>query len=215
MFSMVGHQPATQQTIRLGAMTEGRLVAIDHQSVSPTAMTEDYIEYAANASRFLWAASSGISTVTRSYASIGIRRPRCGRRTRFGSASHSSAPWTNLAYKTGVDQVELRLRNDTMTDPYTGRPFSTRAIRQRPPQALSGLAGLSELPHQVRCVEALSLIGQGVACAVYTHWRWPGTTRMVMGRNGPISVESSMHDIGTGTYTVMTRVAADELKAPA
>jgi len=35
-----------------------------------------------------------------------------------------------LAYATGVDPVELRLRNDTDTDPYSGRPFSTRAMRK-------------------------------------------------------------------------------------
>lgn len=35
-----------------------------------------------------------------------------------------------LAYATGVDPVELRLRNDTDTDPYSGRPLSTRAIRE-------------------------------------------------------------------------------------
>jgi CO/xanthine dehydrogenase Mo-binding subunit len=35
-----------------------------------------------------------------------------------------------LAYATGTDPVELRLRNDTAIDPYSGRPFSTRALRQ-------------------------------------------------------------------------------------
>ena len=35
-----------------------------------------------------------------------------------------------LAYATGVDPVELRLRNDTDIDPYSGRPFSTRASRE-------------------------------------------------------------------------------------
>ena len=44
--------------------------------------------------------------------------------------SHSSAPWTNSLTRRELDPVELRLRNDTMTDPYSGRPFSTRAIRQ-------------------------------------------------------------------------------------
>ena len=71
---MVGHQPATLQTIRLSATKEGRLIAIDHQSVSPTTMTDDYIEYAVQRP----VAES--QPVTRSYASIGIRRPRCGRR---------------------------------------------------------------------------------------------------------------------------------------
>lgn len=55
------------------------------------------------------------------------------------------------------------------------------------------------------------MIGQGVAAAVYTHWRWPSTARAVLQRDGIVRVECAMHDIGTGTYTVMTQVAADEL----
>src|SRR5271169_316179 len=214
MFSMVGHQPATLQTIRLSATNEGRLVAIDHQSVSPTAMTEDYIEYAANASRFLWGASSGIST---GHKIVRVNRntptPMRAPHEALGHVALECA-MDELAYKTGVDQVELRLRNDTMTDPYTGRPFSTRAIRQCLLQGSERFGWAQRTPAPGSMRKGSSLIGQGVACAVYTHWRWPGTTRMVMRRNGVISIESSMHDIGTGTYTVMTQVAADELGLP-
>ena len=40
--------------------------------------------------------------------------------------SPPSKGWNATA--TGVDPVELRLRNDTDTDPYSGRPFSTRTL---------------------------------------------------------------------------------------
>jgi xanthine dehydrogenase YagR molybdenum-binding subunit len=214
MFSMVGHQPATLQTIRLSATTEGRLTGIDHQSVGPTTMTDNYIEYAANASRFLWGASGGIST--------GHKVVRVNRNTPTAlRAPHEAighvaleCAMDELAYKTGVDPVELRLRNDTMTDPYTGRPFSTRAVRECLLQGAEkfGWARRNAKPRSMR--ENGWLIGQGVAAAVYTHWRWPGTTRAVMRRDGIVSVESGMHDIGTGTYTVMAQVAADELGLP-
>jgi xanthine dehydrogenase YagR molybdenum-binding subunit len=55
------------------------------------------------------------------------------------------------------------------------------------------------------------LIGQGVAAAIYTHWRWPGKARVTLNREGSALVEAAAHDIGTGTYTVMTQVAADAL----
>jgi xanthine dehydrogenase YagR molybdenum-binding subunit len=116
-----------------------------------------------------------------------------------------------LATKAGVDPVELRLRNDTLTDPYSGRPFSTRAVRECLLQGAErfGWARRNPAPRSMR--DNNWLIGQGVAVAVYTHWRWPGTTRMVMRLDGMVTVESAMHDIGTGTYTVMAQVAADEL----
>src|SRR6202035_212418 len=214
MFSMAGYQPATQQTIRLSATTEGRLTGIDHQSVGPTTITDNYIEYAANASRFLWGASGGIST--------GHKVVRVNRNTPTAlRAPHEAighvaleCAMDELAYKTGVDPVELRLRNDTMTDPYTGRPFSTRAVRECLLQGAEKFGWARRTPEPRSMRENGWLIGQGVAAAVYTHWRWPGTTRAVMRRDGIVSVESGMHDIGTGTYPVMAQVAADELGLP-
>src|SRR5258706_12142120 len=65
MYSMVGHQAATVQTIALGAEHDGKLTGIRHDSVNPTSLFDDYVEYAALASRHLWRASGGISTSPR------------------------------------------------------------------------------------------------------------------------------------------------------
>ena len=55
------------------------------------------------------------------------------------------------------------------------------------------------------------LIGQGMAAAIYTHWRWPGKARVTLNGDGSALVEAAAHDIGTGAYTVMAQVAADAL----
>src|SRR2546430_15162913 len=62
MYSMVGHQPATIQTIALGASEDGRLTGIRHESISPTSVFDNYIEYAALCTRSLCGASGGIAT---------------------------------------------------------------------------------------------------------------------------------------------------------
>jgi xanthine dehydrogenase YagR molybdenum-binding subunit len=62
MYAMVGHQAATVQTIALGADRDGKLTGIRHDSVNPTSVFDDYVEYAALASRHLWGASGGIAT---------------------------------------------------------------------------------------------------------------------------------------------------------
>ena len=116
-----------------------------------------------------------------------------------------------LAYATGVDPVELRLRNDTDTDPDSGRPFSTRALRECLTQGAARF-GWDRRPPKPRSMrDGRYLIGQGVAAAIYTHWRWPGKARVTLNRDGSALVEAAAHDIGTGTYTVMTQVAADAL----
>src|SRR2546430_16862163 len=56
-----------------------------------------------------------------------------------------------------------------------------------------------------------SLIGQGMAGAIYTHWRWPAKARVTLNGDGTALVEAGTHDVGTGTYTVMRQVAADAL----
>ncbi len=55
------------------------------------------------------------------------------------------------------------------------------------------------------------LIGQGMAGAIYTHWRWPAKARVTLTRDGSALVEIGTHELGTRTYTVMGQVAADAL----
>src|SRR5207253_9012812 len=55
------------------------------------------------------------------------------------------------------------------------------------------------------------LIGQGMAGAIYTHWRWPAKARVTLKRDGSALVETGTHELGAGTYTVMQQVAADTL----
>jgi len=211
MYSMVGHQAATVQTIALGADRDGRLTGIRHDSVNPTSSFDDYVEYAAVASRHLWGASGGIATSHRVVyvnrnSPVVLRAP-------MEAQGHFAleCAMDELAYATGVDPVELRLRNDTAIDPYSGRPFSTRALRQCLTEGAARF-GWNKRPAQPRSMrDGRYLIGQGVAGAIFTHWRWPGKARVTLDAAGTVLVEAAAHDIGTGTYTTMAQVAADAL----
>ncbi len=211
MYSMVGHQAATVQTIALGANRDGSLTGIRHDSVNPTSKFDDYVEYAAMASRHLWRADGGIAT---SHRVVRVNRNTpVVLRAPMEAQGHFAleCAMDELAYVTGVDPIELRLRNDTDTDPYSGRQFSTRALREclRKGAARFGWDKRTPEPRSMR--DGRDLIGQGVAAAIYTHWRWPGKARVTLMCDGSALVEAAAHDIGTGTYTVMTQVAADAL----
>jgi xanthine dehydrogenase YagR molybdenum-binding subunit len=215
MYSMAGHQPATIQTITLAADKTGKLTGIRHDSISPTSVFDDYIEYAANASRSLWGASGGISTGhkilnTNRNTPTPMRAPH----EALGHVATEIA-MDELAYAVGVDPVALRLLNDTLVDPYTGRPFSTRAMRRCLTEGAQrfGWNARNPVPRSMR--DGRYLIGQGVAGAIYTHWRWPSKARVVLRSDGSALVESAMQEIGCGTYTVMRQVAADALGLPA
>jgi xanthine dehydrogenase YagR molybdenum-binding subunit len=211
MYSMVGHQAATIQTIALGADKNGKLLGIRHESVSPTPVFDNYIEYAALSTRSLWGASGGIAT---NHKIVHVHRntPTAMRAPHeaLGHFALESA-MDELAYETGVDPVTLRLRNDTAIDPLSGRPFSTRAMRRCLTEGAARFGWEKRTPALRSMRDGRYLIGQGMAGAIYTHWRWPAKARVTLRGDGSALVEAGMHDIGTGTYTVMQQVAADAL----
>ncbi|MFZ0261607.1 MAG: xanthine dehydrogenase family protein molybdopterin-binding subunit [Pseudolabrys sp.] len=211
MYSMVGHQAATVQTIALGADHDGKLTGIRHDSVNPTSIFDDYVEYAAMASRHLWRASGGIST---SHKVVRVNRNSpVVLRAPMEAQGHFAleCAMDELAYATGIDPVELRLRNDTDSDPYSGRPFSTRDLRECLTKGAARFGWDRRTPEPRSMRDGRFLIGQGVAAAIYTHWRWPGKARVMLNADGSTLVEAAAHDIGTGTYTIMAQVAADVL----
>ena len=211
MYSMVGYQAATIQTLALGADGDGALTGIHHQSVSPTSMFDNYIEYAALSTRSLWAASGGLAT-THKIVHANRNTPTAMRSPHeaLGHFALESA-MDELAYATGVDPVALRLRNDTEIDPASGRPFSTRAMRRCLTEGALRFGWSKRTPEPRSMREGRSLIGQGMAAAIYTHWRWPAKARVTLKRDGSAVVEAGTHEMGGGTYTVMRQVAAEAL----
>src|SRR5205823_9813354 len=116
-----------------------------------------------------------------------------------------------LAYRIGVDPVQLRLRNDTGVDPYSGRPFSTRGLRRCLTEGARRFGWDERKPEPRSMRDGRYRIGQGVAAAIYTHLRWPAKARVTLKRDGSALVETGTHELGAGTYTVMQQVAADTL----
>lgn len=215
MYSMVGHQPATIQNIAIAADPAGKLTGIRHESITPTSVFDNYIEYAANVTRFLWPASGGIATVHKTLA-VNRNTPTAMRSPHeaLGHFALESA-MDELAYATGIDPVQLRLLNDTDTDPFSKRPFSTRGIRRCLVEGGERFGWARRNPKPRSMHDGRHLIGQGVASAIYTHWRWPAKASVTIKANGTAVVEAATHELGQGTYTVMRQVAADAMGLPA
>ena len=214
MYSMVGHQPASVQTIALGATTNGKLNGIRHDSISPTSVFDNYIEYAALCPRSLWGASGGIAT---NHQIVHVNRntptPLRAPHEALGHFALESA-LDELAYAIGIDPVVLRLMNDIEIDPDSGRPFSTRAMRKCLIEGAARFGWEKRTPEPRSMRDGRYLVGQGMAGAIYTHWRWPAQARVTLSADGSALVEAGTHDLGTGTYTVMQQIAADTLGLP-
>lgn len=125
-FTSHGYQPATRQTVTLGATTDGRLLAIRHASVNQTARYAEYPELAATGTRTAYACPA-IETTHR-VAPVATIVPTPMRAPHEGPGMFAlETAMDELADELDLDPVELRLRNYAETDPTSGRPFSSRS----------------------------------------------------------------------------------------
>jgi xanthine dehydrogenase YagR molybdenum-binding subunit len=120
-----------------------------------------------------------------------------------------------LAFKLGIDPVELRRINDTMVDPIDGdkKPYSSRSLMACYDQAAEAFGWKGR-----RAVGSMRdgdwLVGWGCATAVYPTHIAPSTARVRLMPDGQVRVQSAAHDIGTGAYTVIGQMAAERLGVP-
>jgi xanthine dehydrogenase YagR molybdenum-binding subunit len=119
-----------------------------------------------------------------------------------------------LAEALGMDPVELRIRNEPTVDPERGVPYSDRHLVDclREGARRFGWEHRPATPATVR--EGRWLFGYGMAAAIRAHFQGPTTVRVRLEADGTAVVQTDMTDIGTGTYTILTQVAADGLGLP-
>jgi xanthine dehydrogenase YagR molybdenum-binding subunit len=116
-----------------------------------------------------------------------------------------------LAYALKMDPLELRLANYAEVDPDSGKPFSTKALREcyRLGAEKFGWKDRRFEPRSMR--DGNRLVGWGMATGVWGALQMPATATITFHRDGRAHVASATSDIGPGTYTVMTMIAAEYL----
>jgi xanthine dehydrogenase YagR molybdenum-binding subunit len=215
MFGPVGYRPPTRQSIALAADGDGKLVALRHDVVSATSTFEDWTESSAMVTRMLYACPNG--TTTHRLVKLNLGTPTFQRAP--GEATGSFALETamdELAYKLGIDPLELRLRNHADAEPVSGKEFSSKKLREcyRSAAERFGWSRRNPAPRSMR--EAASpdrglLIGWGMATATYPAHRQKAQALVRVLPDGSAFVQCGTQDIGTGTYTIIAQVAADAL----
>jgi xanthine dehydrogenase YagR molybdenum-binding subunit len=211
MFGPVGHRAPTRQTLRLGADDQGRLTALHHHVKTATSTFDDFIEPAANASHPLYA-SPAIKT-SHEAVRIDTGTPLFMRAP--GEASGSAALESaidEMAQACGMDPLAFRLKNYAEVEPMSGKPFSSKALRQCYQQGAErfGWASRPLAPRQMRD-EAGMLVGWGMGTAVFPALMFRGQARAVLRRDGSGVVEIGAHDMGQGAWTALAQIAADAL----
>jgi xanthine dehydrogenase YagR molybdenum-binding subunit len=205
-----GYQPATVQTITLGATTDGHLTALRHASVSPTAETDDHVELAGVGSHSLYACPA-IETHHRvvrvnTIVPTPMRAPHEGP----GLVGLEIA-MDELAYALRIDPLELRLRNYAERDPTHGLPFSSKKLRECYLEGAERFGWARRSPEPGSMRDGHDLIGWGLASVLMSTFRMPANARVTIDRRGDVVIEAGCQEIGTGAYTIMPQIAADAL----
>jgi len=205
-----GYRPDTLQTLALGANEGGALQSIKHDAISGTSRFEDYQEVVVNWSTLLYHADNTELTYKLAkldtYTPADMRAP--GAPT--GAFAMESA-LDELAYELKIDPVELRLRNYTETDENSGKQLTSKELRACYAQGAArfGWAGRNPEPRSMR--EGRELIGWGMATGVWEAQMNKTSARATLTADGKLEVASATADMGTGTYTILTQIAADAL----
>lgn len=202
------HRPATIQRIRLGATADGRLTAIAHESWSGD-QPEGAPETAVGQTRLLYAAPNRMTAMRLAV----LHLPEGNAMRAPGEAPGMMAleiAMDEMAEKLGLDPVEFRIRNDTQVDPEKPqRAFSQRRLVDclRIGAERFGWNRRNARPAQVR--DGRWLVGLGVAAAFRNNLLTKSAARVRLGRDGIVTVETDMTDIGTGSYTIIAQTAAE------
>ncbi|WP_224250172.1 xanthine dehydrogenase family protein molybdopterin-binding subunit [Hyalangium gracile] len=208
-----GHRPATLQRVALGASADGTLEALIHEAVSETSRFEDYIEVVVNWAGMLYRCDNvrldyKVASLD-CYTPLDMRAPGAA----VGVFALECA-MDELAHRLGMDPVALRLKNYSERDQNKDKPYSSKELRACYQQGAErfGWARRSPAPRSMR--EGRQLVGWGMATGIWDAMQQAASARAVLSIDGRLTVSSATADIGTGTYTVMTQIAADTLGLP-
>jgi len=213
MFGPVGCRSETRQAIVIGAKRDGRLTCLSNDTYTHTSSFDEFVETATLPSRMLYSVPNNhtVQHVVRSD---------------IGTPSYMRAPGETpgtfalevaldeLAYELKMDPLALRLKNYAEVDEEKNLPWSSKSLRECYSRGAERF-GWSRRPVAPRSMsDGNTLIGWGMATSLYPSRRSESAARARLNADGSVLVESGSQELGTGTYTIMTQIAADGLGVP-
>jgi len=217
MFQNVGHRPRTQQRVRLGAATDGKLVALMHDSLNHTSVLDDYSEGCSEATAYSYSVANLRATSGLVRRNVGTPTSMRGPGAVPGLFALESAV-DELAIALKIDPIQLRLLNEPDKDEGLNLPFSSRHYVE----CLK--VGAEKFGWSKRTSEIGSMKGTGAQAGLTLGWGVAGCSWIAercdtqaaveLLSNGTARVSCATQDIGTGTYTVLSKVVAERVGIP-
>jgi len=210
MFGPVGGRPHTVQQVTLGAKRDGRLTALQHDATASTSAMDEWLETCVLATRMLYECPNQAT-------SHNIVRLNVGTPTYMRAPGEATGLFAlesaldELAYELGMDSIALRLKNYADADPETGKPWSSKSLRECYSLGAKHFGWSRRNPKPRSMHDGEQLVGWGMATATYPARRMPASAVACIYPDARVVIKAASHDLGTGTYTVLTQLAADAI----
>jgi xanthine dehydrogenase YagR molybdenum-binding subunit len=210
MFANMGHRAETEQHVVLGARRDGRLTAIVHEGLSHNSTFDEFVEPFSKPTHMMYACDN--FKASQRLVPLNVGTPSYMRAPGETPGMFAlECALDELAYKLNLDPVQLRLVNHADTDPDTRLPWSTKLLKESYRVGAERFGWSRRKPQPASTRDGRYLVGMGMATAVYPVNHFPSSARVRIRRDGSALAECSTHDLGTGTYTVLTQVASETL----
>ncbi|MBO9659846.1 MAG: xanthine dehydrogenase family protein molybdopterin-binding subunit, partial [Chitinophagaceae bacterium] len=208
MFSF-SHRPQSVQHLRFSASDDGKLTGLSHYTISETSRFEDYSESVSEWSHKLYPAANTLFDYK--LVPLDVHTPLDMRAPGGATALHAiECTMDELAERLNMDPLEFRLLNYAEEDPSTGKPFTSKALRECYKLAAAKFGWSKRNPVPRSMTRGNKLVGYGMATGMWDAYQFPSRIEMILDKEGKLTVNNAVTDIGTGTLTVMTQVAADQ-----
>jgi xanthine dehydrogenase YagR molybdenum-binding subunit len=215
MFSLSGYRPATIQHVRLAADLDGTLTAVAVDVLEQSSRTKEFAEGSDGPARMMYAAPQRRTTNRPVVLDVPVPTWMRAPGTCPGMFGLEVA-MDELAVACDVDPIALRVRNEPLVDPETGQPHAFRYLLDCLQLGAKRFDWDHRDPTPRARLQRGWWTGTGIASATHPDWREPdNAARIRFEADGTYVVQIAAAEIGTGSWTALTQVAAEALGCPA
>jgi xanthine dehydrogenase YagR molybdenum-binding subunit len=212
MFTL-GYRAGNVQSLALAADRDGKLTSFRHQWIGMTSRFEDFQRSYVTWSSQLYKCDN--VELVQKLVKLDQNTP-CDMRAPGGAEGVFAieCAMDELAYAAKVDPLALRLLNYSDKDQIEDKPYSSKELRECYRQAAERFGWSGRNPQPRSMTDGSELVGWGMASGIWEAMQMEASAKAVLTANGSLEIASATADIGPGTYTMMTQLAAEMLGVP-
>lgn len=213
MFQTVGHRARTQQRMRVGATTDGKLVSLQHDYIYHLSMIDHYHEDCGEATPFHYSVPNLRVAFGRARRNIGATADMRGPGAVPGVYATESAI-NEMAERLKIDPVRFRLLNEPKIDESLNLPFSSRHYVECLNLGAEKFGWSKRNPAVGSMKRGGLTLGWGMAGAAWIAGRFAASANLQLRDDGTVRIACATQDIGTGTYTILAQLASERTGVP-